>query len=992
MSRISDDSLISEETRAILKSIDGATSLADLAQTQADGDAAVETPRPAKRRMSSAEGGADVAAGSSSAMPTPSARNDKVALIYRGKMHALAPGKPFRIGRASNNDLSIKTIGGISRNHIAVIDGFVEDLGSRNGTRINGKRMEAKTRTRVQVGDMIELLGRGGETAILEVVIDTRGESATIMRDSDIESTSTMLTGPGPVKNIVRMSRLAREAAAAAGPASGPASPGGARSRSNSPLLGPPPASRDVARRGDNQGASGDDEGKGDAKVAQEEAGGAAADEQGEGAAGEEEAKGEQQGVDSKQGATEGGEQQQQDANRTESGDAPDTEGGQPPINGTMTSFTVEIKNTPGGVGAQDVFRTMTPQTFRWKRHGLRGSVADRQLAEAARWLGVSRDALVDEDEAKRKKKKTRKPNRAFGGGFERERFTPKIKRKPYSSEDERNIWSQLHSTQTFTSLKKRAPVQKDNQSTTIVPSREPKIGEGGEDQQWQTMLREPRPGARKNPVAQEFRVSAVASPPRKQKGAFAAAAALPDLPGLSATQRVAEYAAKFSASPPVGPVTEWTVEGVCSWLRSLGTAYNKYVRSFASNGVNGQLLLELTEDFLRQLGVDGLHHVKILLEVSLLRKRLTKKKKAKRGEVRVSPRAGGSTGSDAKEGPDVSQDLASAKPLIGPTTAERANLARFEPHRVTLRQCRLDLEDHLAALRTQQRNEEKYLDSLAEELHSLVDARYTIAKRKISATATRGCRMLEEKVKTIDALMLKADSAERECAKALASSHPDIGDRERLIESVCADTFNGVRVPFTTAPAKFDLVNEISTVNKILNIQCKPLTCVNITMADAKQKLKVNEVMRRNTAQIEEALKLGSSIELPRPSKPPKRKSPRSAKRAEAKSAEAKSADANEGKTRGFVSAQKSFPGNPLAGTSPAKPPADGDDLSLATDHGSRGEASVPVSPALGPRGPTAQPRGGVNRIVASSSAAGAHTPMKVANPTMNRRPSDNP
>jgi pSer/pThr/pTyr-binding forkhead associated (FHA) protein len=84
-----------------------------------------------------------------------------------GMAHPI-PGS-MSIGRGGGVDLSLQDPG-VSRRHAAVrVDGttvVIEDLGSANGTCVNGERID--TATRVEGGDVIEL----GSTR-LEVRVET---------------------------------------------------------------------------------------------------------------------------------------------------------------------------------------------------------------------------------------------------------------------------------------------------------------------------------------------------------------------------------------------------------------------------------------------------------------------------------------------------------------------------------------------------------------------------------------------------------------------------------------------------------------------------------------------------------------------------------------------------------------------------------------------------------------------------------------------------
>ncbi len=67
-----------------------------------------------------------------------------------------------------------------------------------------------------------------------------------------------------------------------------------------------------------------------------------------------------------------------------------------------------------------------------------------------------------------------------------------------------------------------------------------------------------------------------------------------------------------------VGTLTaEWDVSDVRRWVSSFGAAYTAHGAAFESNGVNGKMLLHLTDQVLRDdLKVESmLHRTKILVE-----------------------------------------------------------------------------------------------------------------------------------------------------------------------------------------------------------------------------------------------------------------------------------------------------------------------------------------------------------------------------------------
>ena len=76
-------------------------------------------------------------------------------------------------------------------------------------------------------------------------------------------------------------------------------------------------------------------------------------------------------------------------------------------------------------------------------------------------------------------------------------------------------------------------------------------------------------------------------------------------------TERVAEPAAK-----------QWSLEEVSRWITEVGNGRLAYlVGSFEENGVDGELLLDLSsEDACAELGVKHIHRKMLLREVDKLR------------------------------------------------------------------------------------------------------------------------------------------------------------------------------------------------------------------------------------------------------------------------------------------------------------------------------------------------------------------------------------
>src|SRR5277367_3569675 len=89
------------------------------------------------------------------------------------------------LGRSSANELSYPDDAGLSRQHLALTrsdaDWFVEDLGSKNGTLVNGKRIEKKIRfvlgDRISAGHLTIEFADTAAAADNTVVFVDHGES-----------------------------------------------------------------------------------------------------------------------------------------------------------------------------------------------------------------------------------------------------------------------------------------------------------------------------------------------------------------------------------------------------------------------------------------------------------------------------------------------------------------------------------------------------------------------------------------------------------------------------------------------------------------------------------------------------------------------------------------------------------------------------------------------------------------------------------------------
>ena len=79
----------------------------------------------------------------------------------RTKERVSFPGEVVRIGRSSQNAYCITGNASIGRSHAALVrrgnDCYLKDLGSVNGTSVNGRRLSGNQACRLQSGDRIQL-------------------------------------------------------------------------------------------------------------------------------------------------------------------------------------------------------------------------------------------------------------------------------------------------------------------------------------------------------------------------------------------------------------------------------------------------------------------------------------------------------------------------------------------------------------------------------------------------------------------------------------------------------------------------------------------------------------------------------------------------------------------------------------------------------------------------------------------------------------------
>ncbi len=101
---------------------------------------------------------------------------DQITLEIAGESgHAQVPIRqtPARIGRVVDNDIVIANELTVSRQHAELrrADGrwFVVDLDSRNGTHVNGERLEQGAATPIHVGDVLAL---GSVTVTITATLD----------------------------------------------------------------------------------------------------------------------------------------------------------------------------------------------------------------------------------------------------------------------------------------------------------------------------------------------------------------------------------------------------------------------------------------------------------------------------------------------------------------------------------------------------------------------------------------------------------------------------------------------------------------------------------------------------------------------------------------------------------------------------------------------------------------------------------------------------
>lgn len=92
----------------------------------------------------------------------------KIAFRFGDETTSLAVGEPIMVGRATDEDDDIQLDlspygayqGGVSRRHARIVlhEGglYIEDIGSTNGTRINGFQLTPNRKYRLREGDEIE--------------------------------------------------------------------------------------------------------------------------------------------------------------------------------------------------------------------------------------------------------------------------------------------------------------------------------------------------------------------------------------------------------------------------------------------------------------------------------------------------------------------------------------------------------------------------------------------------------------------------------------------------------------------------------------------------------------------------------------------------------------------------------------------------------------------------------------------------------------------
>lgn len=92
----------------------------------------------------------------------------KIAFRFGNETTSLAVGEPIMVGRATDGDDDIQLDlspygayqGGVSRRHARIVlhEGglYIEDIGSTNGTRINGFQLTPNRKYRLREGDEIE--------------------------------------------------------------------------------------------------------------------------------------------------------------------------------------------------------------------------------------------------------------------------------------------------------------------------------------------------------------------------------------------------------------------------------------------------------------------------------------------------------------------------------------------------------------------------------------------------------------------------------------------------------------------------------------------------------------------------------------------------------------------------------------------------------------------------------------------------------------------
>merc|ERR1740123_758767 len=84
--------------------------------------------------------------------------------------------------------------------------------------------------------------------------------------------------------------------------------------------------------------------------------------------------------------------------------------------------------------------------------------------------------------------------------------------------------------------------------------------------------------------------------------------------------------------------INEWGELEIQQWIDSFGARYKQYASNFLENGVDGELLMDLTEDDLEDIGISSrLHRRVILSKIRGLKIQLVEEENVETSEVETT-------------------------------------------------------------------------------------------------------------------------------------------------------------------------------------------------------------------------------------------------------------------------------------------------------------------------------------------------------------------